>query len=312
MSCKQCGHDHPPRMRCESAAALRGFSGAPAPAEEDRPRPKLAVDNLRYLKPRAPRGKQRAEERVDMAALEVSFKSGRFKTDELCRTYNVCKSTLARLAKEHGWKRAELAPAVKAVTASRLMDAAVEATGMGEFMAAEQAPLPPGATAAEAEAHHAAAEAAAQQRMVIQVSAAAEVNKAVVLEHRCDISRLRNIVDGMMGELEVGAGVATVPELKDLLEQARAADPNLATKLAAVASFHARTLSAQRLSSTLFRLQHLQRVALQMDDPEWQRPDELSDLSDDELDRAIAAEEEKLARRTTGPSAHTGTHGRDR
>lgn len=305
-------------MSCELAAQTRMAVGDTtgaylATVKPIRPPPAPRPDDgtSAPLPERMPPGRRCRERDVDMVALEIDIRCGRYTLDELEAAYGVSRSTICRWAKKYQWRN-DLAKVVKRVTRAKVLatlEPLVEPDAAAHLRRQDPAPQQPRPLVeADIELHAESQRQQQAQRAAGQVAAAAEVNKTVLLEHRKDITRLRNIVDGMMGELEVSGAPTSSQDLLALCRQmqqslaegddaAREAIERTVAKIEALGDLGRRMLTAQRAASTLWRLQHLQRTALAMDDPEWQRPDDLADIGDDELERAIEEQEARIGRR---------------
>lgn len=208
--------------------------------------------------------------RADWQAIERDYRLGKFTLRELEAKHGADDGLIARKAKKEGWKQ-DLSNAVKIATNAKLMEEAVKAeVSKG------------------------------QQEVSTVVLAVAEVNKQVILAHRQDILRARQLTNTMLNELQE---VTVNPrKLQDLLEvlvggdemtQAQIADARAA--FADLSKLPTRIMSVQRLSQAMARLQTLERTAFGLDEREQPPPvDELGDLSDEELDASIRARFERL------------------
>jgi len=207
-------------------------------------------------KPSASAPAETARKRPDWEAVERDFRTGRYTLRELEAKHGPSYAEISRRSKKQGWSK-DLREAIKVAT-----DAAV----LREQVTA------------------------AQQDTTKTILVAAELNKQVILEHRRDISELRNLTADMVREVQQMGRVdleriATMLEDPDLKQEQVG---QLREELAAASRLPARILAASRLAQTFSRLQQLERRAFGLDDPEAPPPvDELADLSDEELEQRI-------------------------
>ena len=220
----------------------------------------------------APAAKKR---RADWEAIERDYRTGKFTDQELADKHGnvVSRQAITKMAKKRGWQK-DLSTAVRQATKAKLI--ADEA----QKKVAEQV----------------AKGCAATTDTVLVV---AEMNKRVILAHREDISRARNLTNNLLTELEVTT--TRRDQLHTVLDVVANDAKATATQigearlaLAEISRLPTRILSAGRLAQAMGRLQQLERTAFGLDEPEQPAPvDEMADLSDEELQQRI---EERLAR----------------
>lgn len=212
--------------------------------------------------------------RPDYQAVERDYRTGSFTDQELADKYKRSRQAITKMAKVKGWKKDLTAAVRQATRASLIAEVATKKV-------AEQV-------------------AEGSKATIDTVLAAAETNKQVILGHRQDISRARNLLNGMLTELHQ---VSVNPsKLQDLLEVLVGGDEMTATQVADARSaftdlskLPTRILSVQRIAQAMTRLQSMERTAFGLDDDvPPQLDDEFTELSDEELDRRT---EELLERR---------------
>lgn len=202
--------------------------------------------------------------------MERDYRTGRFTDQELADKFGnvVSRQAITKHAKTKGWQK-DLSAAVRQATKASLI--AEEA----KKKVAEQV------ASKVADSCHATVDA---------VLVAAETNKQVILNHRSDITALRNLTMAMATEL-VQAGSPDLARIAEILNTEDATADQIETvraDVAALTKLPTRILAAQRLTQAVTRLQLLERRAFGLDDPEQPPPvDEMADLSDDELDARI-------------------------
>lgn len=214
--------------------------------------------------------------RADYQAIERDYRTGAFTDQELADKYGnvVSRQAITKMAKVKGWKK-DLTVAVRQATRAALI--AEEATKKVAFQVAQ-----------------------GSKATVDAVVAAAETNRRVILEHRDDIRRARQLSNQLLEELVlITVAPSKITKLVDVLqadEQLTASETLEARQaLGDLMKLPARILSAQRLAQVMGRLQPLERRAFGLDDDVPPPPDdELTELSDEELDRRT---EELLERR---------------
>lgn len=221
----------------------------------------------------APAPKKR---RADWEAIERDYRTGNFTDQELADKHMnvVSRQAVTKMAKKRGWQK-DLSTAVRQATKAKLI--ADEA----QKKVAEQV----------------AKGCAATTDTVLVV---AEMNKRVILSHRDDIARARNLANNLLTELEV---TTTRREQLHTVLDVVASDANAtATQigearlaLAEIARLPTRILSAGRLAQAMGRLQQLERTAFGLDEPEQPAPvDDMADLSDEELEARIKERNARL------------------
>lgn len=231
-------------------------------------------------------------QRADWDAIERDYRTGRFTDQELVNKHGnlVTRQALSKRAKVKGWQK-DLTEAVRQATKASLIAEQVRLRQQSDATpkkVAKKLPATSDATSIVAEATAATVDATATAVLV-----AAEANKQVILGHRQDILTVRTMLMGMAAELQQ-AGRADLGRLAEALTAGAIEESDvekldaLRSDLAAVARLPTRILSVQRLSQALTRLQHLERQAFGLDEPEQPPPvDEMADLSDEELDARI-------------------------
>lgn len=211
--------------------------------------------------------------RADWDAVERDYRTGKFTLRELGDKYGVSHQAIGKHVKEDGWTQ-DLSAAIKQATNARLVD---------DLVAKEVAK--------------------SGQAVANTILAAADLNKQVILSHRQDIARARNLANSMLTELQE---VTLNPDkMRELFEMLIGGDDMSAGQIAeARAAFNDlsrlpnRILSVQRLSQAMTRLQSLERTAFGLDEPEQPPPvDDAAELSDDELDARIQEKIERLKSR---------------
>lgn len=208
--------------------------------------------------------------RTDWDAVHRDYRTGKFTLRELEAKHGADNGLISRKAKRDGWTQ-DLSLAIKQATNAKLIE---------ELVSKEVS--------------------SGQQKVSNTVLAAADLNKQVILSHRQDIARARNLANAMLNELhEVTVNPA---KLRDLLEVLVGGEDMTAAQIADartaftdLSRLPTRILSVQRLSQAMTRLQSLERTAFGLDEPEQPPPvDDAADLSDEELDARIQAKVERL------------------
>jgi hypothetical protein len=185
---------------------------------------------------------------------------------ELAAKHGSDASLIARRAKRLGWTR-DLTSAVRQATRASVLAETVKQR------VAEQA----GAAAAQ---------------QVDAVLAGAELNKQVILRHRADIARTRDLVMSMLDELE---HATRRPEALHALAQqaAEGMDPQGALRLQEAVrdavKLSTRMGSLHKLSDTLAKLQTLERKAFSLDDDGEKSPNSYEDSLRELVGTVVAA-----------------------
>lgn len=190
-----------------------------------------------------------AKVKADWEAIERDYRTGRFTLRELGEKYGVLYTTIAGRAKRGQWKQ-DLADAVRSATSAALIADLVE-QGVDKSV------------------------------QVVQV--AAEINKQVILQHRSDITKTREVALSLLNELRVLT--VNSDELERLLEMAQSEDmteeqvEEMRANFRKLMSLGGRTGSLQKLADTMTKLQALERKAFDLDAPkEEQKGDPMSEL----------------------------------
>lgn len=250
---------------------------APKPAARARSAPGAALPPRKTItapkKPMKPAPEVKGT-RTDYEAVERDYRTGSFTDQELATKYGKSRQAITKMAKVKGWKK-DLTTAVRQATRAALI--AEEATKkVAELVAS------------------------GSKATVDAVVVAAETNRQVILGHRDDIRRARQLTNALLGELEL---ITVSPGSVNRIVEVLQADEQLTAKetlearaaLSDLMKLPARILSAQRLAQVMGRLQPLERRAFGLDDDVPPPPeDELTELSDEELARRT---EELLERR---------------
>lgn len=214
--------------------------------------------------------------RTDYEAVERDYRTGSFTDQELATKYGKSRQAITKMAKVKGWRK-DLSAAVRQATRAALI-AEAATKKVAELVAS------------------------GSKATVDVVVVAAETNRQVILGHRDDIRRARQLTNALLGELEL---ITVSPGSVNRIVEVLAAGEELTAKetldarcaLNDLMKLPARILSAQRLSQVMGRLQPLERRAFGLDDDVPPPPDdELTELSDEELERRT---EEALERRRT-------------
>lgn len=207
---------------------------------------------------------QPAKLRADWQAIERDYRTGKFSDQELSVKHCdgegkpiVTRQAISKRAKEKGWTK-DLTIAVRQATKAKVMQA--QAVAERTKVAGEVAEKVAKATF-ETDA------------TLTAVLAVAEVNKQVIMGHRTDLAKLRNLTMGMVDELEaVSVDSQRVQALHDILT---AGDELTAAQVSAARDAFAdltrlpnRVLTIQRLSQAMTRLQQMERVAFSLDEPD--------------------------------------------
>lgn len=167
--------------------------------------------------------------RADWEAIERDYRTGQFSDQELADKHGnvVTRQAISKKAKEQGWQK-DLTKEVRLATKAKLI-----AEQVAERMAGEVADQVADRVAKNGNA------------TVQAVLAAAETNKQVILGHRRDIAKVRDITMTLVTALETAA-----------------AEPDAAKRL----PLGELVLTAQRAGQSVARLQQLERVAFGLDE----------------------------------------------
>ncbi len=205
---------------------------------------------------------------IDWAAVERDYRTGQFTDRELGTKYGISHAAIGKRARAEKWEK-DLSADVRKATRSKLLREAV------------------------------AADANDPAKVEVTVEAAAELNKQVILGHRGDLKRARNVAMGLLDELE---GARLLDEQAELLAEILAGDgaePSDVMKARQVVSkavsLTSRIGGIKALAETLTKLQTAERTAFGLDEEAEKGKDtDLDRLTDEELDARI---NEHLARR---------------
>lgn len=218
--------------------------------------------------PRAPVATPKAvapvkKHRTDWDAVERDYRTGKFTLRELASKYGVSHQAIAKQAKTKDWTQ-DLSIAIKQATNAKLVD---------DLVAKEVA--------------------RGGQAVANTILAAADLNKQVILSHRNDIRRARDLTNFLMQELEqITIAPSKVNKLVEVLAAGEefTASETLEARQAVteLMKLPNRILSAQRIAQVMARLQPLERKAFGLDDDVAPvAVDAFDELSDEELDRRI-------------------------
>lgn len=163
--------------------------------------------------------------RADWEAIERDYRTGQFSDQELADKHGnvVTRQAISKKAKEQGWQK-DLTKEVRLATKAKLI--------------AEQVAVATSQEVADRVAKNGNA-------TVQAVLAAAETNKQVILGHRRDIAKVRDITMALVGALETAAAETDDAKRLPLGEL---------------------VLTAQRAGQSVARLQQLERVAFGLDE----------------------------------------------
>jgi hypothetical protein len=166
-----------------------------------------------------------ARRRADWEAIERDYRTGQFSDQELADKHGnvVSRQAISKRAKVQGWQK-DLSREVRQATKAKLIAEQVREKVAGEV--AERVAKSGNAT-------------------VQAVLAAAETNKQVILGHRRDIAKVRDITMTLVDALETAASE------KDESKRLPLGDL---------------VLTAQRAGQSLSRLQQMERVAFGLDE----------------------------------------------
>lgn len=165
--------------------------------------------------------------RADWEAIERDYRTGQFSDQELADKHGnvVTRQAVSKRAKGKGWQK-DLSREVRQATKAKLI--------------AEQV--------AEKVAGEVADRVAKNSNATVQaVLAAAETNKQVILGHRRDIAKVRDITMALVTTLEAAVAEKDAAKRLPLGEL---------------------VLTAQRAGQTVGRLQNLERIAFGLDEPD--------------------------------------------
>lgn len=187
--------------------------------------------------------KPSARHKVDWQAVERDYRTGKFTLRELEAKHGPHNGTIARRANREGWTQ-DLTDAVRQATKAALISDMVEECSK------------------------------AQQNTAVTVLAAAELNKQVILAHREEIKRLRNVGSDLINALEQSALMASeqeaIAELLATVGQNGEIDPDRLFKLQQIVrkalELPIRIQALKALADTFTKLQGLERIAFGLDE----------------------------------------------
>lgn len=185
--------------------------------------------------------------KLDWEAIERDYRTGQLSDRELAAKYGCSHALIGKRARSEGWQK-DLSTQVRNATRAKLT-------------------------------RHAAkeAEAADPSKVEMTVEAAAEANTRVILGHRHDLQRTRNVAMGLLGELE---GARLLDEQAELLAEILAgegAEPGDVMKARQVVSkavsLTSRIGGIKALAETLTKLQAAERTAFGLDEADPSKGD---------------------------------------
>ena len=212
---------------------------------------------------------------TDWEAVERDYRTTNLTMRELGRLHSVSHAAISKKAEKLNWAR-DLTKAVKQATESKLINAAVK-------------------TAVTTTVTNAVTTAVAQSAEVAKttteaVMAVAELNKDVILGHRKDIRKVRNLAMTMADELE--QVTLNQDKLADFFE-VMTEDMDDAALASARRTFQdlvklpSRIAGAKALSETLTKLQALERTAFSLDDDGQKEGDKAAVTRMTDAERAV-------------------------
>jgi hypothetical protein len=235
------------------AAQKTGKTGAPKSAKVLLTTPTLVPKAVASAK----------KQRTDWDAVERDYRTGKFTLRELGAKHGADNGLISRKAKKDGWTQ-DLSLAIKQATNAKLIE---------ELVSKEVSN--------------------GQQKVSNTVLAAADLNKQVILSHRNDILRARDLTNFLLQELEQ---ITIAPSKVNKLVEVLAAGEEFTSSetlearqaVTELMKLPNRILSAQRIAQVMARLQPLERKAFGLDDDVAPAAvDAFDELSDEELDRRI-------------------------
>lgn len=207
--------------------------------------------------------------RVDWEAIERDHATGKYTDGELATKHGVARETICRRrAREQKkdprrWAK-DLTKQVREATQALLVHAEVTKQVTGTITAGHTATA---------------------------VLVAAEMSKAVILQHRTELQEARSLAMSLLAEVrESGDLVDHKALLAQVLagEDADRVDANLARRAVERAlETSSRVSSAKALAETLTKLHAGERVAFSLDGDEGNKPPPLAEMSSEDIDRRI-------------------------
>lgn len=192
---------------------------------------------------------------VDWEGVERDFRSGQFTLRELEAKFGISYASISRKATAEGWTK-DLRVVIRQATDAAILRDAV--TG-------------------------------AQKNVTETVLVAAELNKAVILEHRGDIKETRGVASALLAELADAALLASEKELLSQILAGSGAEPADEARARATVnkalSVNTRISSVKQLADAFDKLQLAERRAFGLDEKVERQPNSLADMATDELKR---------------------------
>lgn len=183
--------------------------------------------------------------RVDWAAVQRDYRTGAFTLRELATKYGCSHVAIGKQAKNNGWTQ-DLSKAIKAATKAKL----VEVTP-ADKLAAKQVIVNDFA-------------------VTTTVLAAAEVNKQIILGHRADLRKARDVTVALLAELRNAAITEEEQERLIRMMAGDGADPSdlheARKLLMRFTSLAGRITSVKSMAEALTKLQAAERKAFGLDD----------------------------------------------
>lgn len=209
--------------------------------------------------------------RVDWEAVERDYRVGKLTLREIAEKHGATAGRICQVAKEKAWSRGDLQKTVNAATQALLVAEQVN----GEVNRVKQG-------------------------LNDAVLGAAELNKQVILTHRQRVKKAADVVMRMLEELD--RTTTNQEALEQLFEMAGSdmderALANFRQQFRDFMRLHARVASAQKLTAALRDAQNLEAQAFgNLYEGKTSTGDETQNLTDEELDGAIAQIEAKLSK----------------
>lgn len=210
------------------------------PAKKAAPAKKTPVKPVKAKKT-APKAKPApVPHRTDWEAIERDFRAGKLTLREMAEKHSITAGRICQVSKEKGWSRGDLQESVRKATTAILIAEHIE----GEVNKVKQG-------------------------LNETVLAAAELNKQVILRHRDDLSKAREVSMRMLDELSITT--TSADEIEALFEKVteEMSGPSLLLAQQRFREFmklHSRVGSVHKLSDTLKKLQELERKAFGLDE----------------------------------------------
>ncbi len=210
-----------------------------------------------------------SSQRVDWEAIERDHATGKYTDGELATKHGLARETIWRRRKTEQkkdprrWAK-NLTKQVREATQALLAHAEVTKQITGTITAGHTATA---------------------------VLVAAEMSKSVILQHRSELQEARSLAMSLLAEVkQSGELVDHKALLTQILagEDADKVDANLARRAVERAlETGSRVSSAKALAETLTKLHAGERVAFSLDDEEGEKPDAITERSDEDIDRRI-------------------------